>query len=227
MQFGMQPGMQPGIPPGVQPGIQPGLQPGMPLGVPPGLPGGQPGTPMGPQPGFQFGTPPGGPAAGQGPGPTGMVGLTPAPGGSMDKIVTAMNLIDVPPYFSEIRVNLYQGNVTITGKVIDDKGLREIRFRIFGASGNPVQEQTVTNQGRVWQGTTNPFPLSPGRYKVIAKAVDSGGNSSAERTEEFEITGQGQLVQTPSAMPPMTAEQAQAFSFDPPPSQVQPKAGPE
>ena len=110
-------------------------------------------------------------------------------------------------------MNRFQGNnVTITGKVIDDKGLREISFRIFDAAGNKVQEQTITNQGRVWQGTTNPFNLSPGRYKVIAQAVDTGGNSSKERTAEFEITGQGQVVQTPSAAPPMTPEQAQAFS---------------
>jgi hypothetical protein len=194
-------------------GPQPGSQPGSVPGMQPGFPGGQPGVPTGPQPGFQIGTPPGGAPGGQAPGPTGTLYLTPAPGGMVDKFRTVMSQIDVPPYISEIRVNRFQGNnITITGKVIDDKGLREINFRIFDAAGNKVQEQSITNLGRVWQGTTNPFNLSPGRFKVIAQAVDSGGNSSKERTAEFEITGQGQVLQTPSAAPPMTPEQAQAFS---------------
>jgi len=206
---------------GTQPGFQTGGMPGM----QPGLPGGQPGAPAAPQPGFQVGTPPGGATGGQAPGPTGMITLTPAPGGMVDKFGRVMSQIDVPPYFSEIRVNRFQSNnITITGKVVDDKGLKEISFRIFDAAGNKAQEQTITSQGRVWQGTTNPFNLPPGRYKVIAQAVDMGGNSSKERTAEFEITGQGQVLQTPSAAPPMTPEQAQAFSDPSSTSSSQPAA---
>lgn len=178
---------------------------------------------MGPQAGFQIGTPSGGAIGGQPSGPTGMINLTPSPGGTTDTILAVIGQMDVPPYFSEIQVNRFQGsnNITISGKVIDDKGLREISFRIFDAAGNKVQEQTITNQGRVWQGTTNPFTLSPGRYRVIAQAMDLGGNSSKERTADFEITGQGQVLQTPSPAPAMTPEQAQAFSAASSPSSPQ------
>jgi hypothetical protein len=146
-----------------------------------------------------------------------MVSLTPTQEGATGAILGAISQMDVPPYFSDLKVNLFQGsnNITISGKVIDDKGLREITFRIFDAAGSKVQEQTITNQGRVWQGTTNPFTLPAGRYRVIAQAVDLGGNSSKERTADFEITAQGQVMQAPSAAPPMTPEQAQAFSTSP------------
>ncbi len=187
------------------PGAQPGMDPNQP-GMKSGSPGGQAGAPMGPQPGVQIGTR-------QGLGPSGMIILAPATGTPADKFRAGINQIDIPPYFSEIRVNRFQGNnITISGKAIDDKGLREINFRIFNAAGEKVQEQSISNQGNIWQGTTNPFALSPGKYKVIAKAVDTGGNSSKERTAEFEITGQGQVVQPPSEAPPMTPEQAQAYS---------------
>ncbi len=203
---GIQPGMQPGMTGGM-PGMDPN-QPGMP-GMQPGM---QPGVPSG-QPGLQIGIPPGGGPGGQPPGSSGMIILAPAAGGPLDKFRAGISQIDVPPYFSEIRVNRFQGNnITISGKVIDDKGLREVSFRILDAAGNKVQEQTISNQGSVWQGTTDPFSLSPGKYKVIAKAVDSGGNSSKERTADFEITGQGQVVQTSSETPAMTPEQAQAYS---------------
>jgi hypothetical protein len=154
-----------------------------------------------------------------------MIILSPAAGGPLDKFRAGMSQIDVPPYFSEIRVNRFQGNnITISGKVIDDKGLREVSFRIFDAAGNKVREQTISTQGSVWQGTTDPFNLSPGKYKVIAKAVDSGGNSSKERTADFEITGQGQVVQTASEAPAMTPEQAQAYSGPSSASPSQPTA---
>jgi hypothetical protein len=226
--YGPQPGMdpnQPGMQPGY-PGTQPGQQMGMPMGsatgYPPGSqPGMQPGYPgaqPGQQAGYQFGTSPGGAMGGQSSGPTGMISLTPSQEGAAGTILGAISQMDVPPYFSDITVNLFQGsnNITISGKVIDDKGLREITFRIFDAAGNKVQEQMITNQGRVWQGTTNPFTLPAGRYRVIAQAVDLGGNSSKERTADFEITAQGQVVQAPSPAPPMTPEQAQAFSAPPP-----------
>jgi hypothetical protein len=214
VQVGVQTGpMPPPGTPGMQTGIDPNQPAAQPGGIQPGFPGGQPGAPAAPPPGFQVGTPPGGDPGGQAPGPTGMITLTPTPGGRLDQFGKVMSQIDVPPYFSEIRVNRFQSNnITITGKVVDDKGLKEINFRIFDAAGNKGQEQTITSQGRVWHGTTNPFTLPPGRYKVIAQAVDMGGNSSKERTAEFEITGQGQVLQTPSVAPPMTPEQTQAFS---------------
>ena len=231
-------GPQAGYPPGSQPGMQPGYpstQPGQPMGTPmgpstgyqtggqpgmqPGYPSTQPGQPMGPQAGFQIGTSPGGAMGGQSSGPTGMVSLIPSQEGTGGTILGAISQMDVPPYFSDIKVNLSQGsnNFTISGKVIDDKGLREIAFRIFDAAGNKVQEQMITNQGRIWQGTTNPFTLPAGRYRVIAQAVDLGGNSSKERTADFEITAQGQVMQAPSPAPAMTPEQSQAFSAPPPP----------
>ncbi len=231
-QPGMDPGSQPGQPMGtptgpsggyptgsqssMQPGY-PGAQYGQPMGTgyqsgsQPGYPGTQYGQPPGQQAGLQIGTSSGG---GQSSGPTGMISLTPSQEGTAGAIMGVISQVDVPPYFSDIKVNLFpdSNNITISGKVIDDKGLREIAFRIFDASGNKVQEQMITNQGRVWQGTTNPFTLPAGKYRVIAQAVDLGGNSSKERTADFEITAQGQVVQAPSPAPAMTPEQAQAFS---------------
>ncbi len=220
-QYGTSTGAATGYPTGTQPGYtdpQWGTSTGAATGYPTdSQTGGYPGTPygssMGPQSGIQFGTSSGGSTGGQ-TGTTAMINLTPSQEGTTGTILGVISQVDVPPYFSDIKVNLFQGsnNVTISGKVIDDKGLREIVFRIFDPSGNKVQEQTITNQGRVWQGTTNPFTLSAGKYKVIASAVDLGGNSSKERTADFEITGQGQVVQTPSSAPAMTPEQVQAFS---------------
>ncbi len=226
VQVGVQVGVQPGYP-GAQPGQpmgmpggygpQPGMDPNQP-GMQPGYPGTQPGQPTGPQAGFQIGTSPGGAMGGQSSGPTGMISLSPSQEGTAGTIMGVISQVDVPPYFSDIKVNLFQdsNNITISGKVIDDKGLREIAFRIFDASGNKVQEQMITNQGRIWQGTTNPFTLPAGRYRVIAQAVDLGGNSSKERIADFEITAQGQVMQAPSPAPAMTPEQAQAFSAPPP-----------
>ncbi len=210
---GYQTGMQQGYP-GAQYGQTMGATTGYQSGTPPGYPSTQYGQSPGPQAGFQIGTSSGGAMGGQSSGPTGMISLVPSQEGTAGTILGALTQIDVPPYFSDLTVNLFQGsnNFTVSGKVIDDKGLREINFRIFDAAGNKVQEQMITNQGRVWQGTTNPFTLPAGKYRVIAQAVDLGGNSSKERTADFEITAQGQLTQTPSSAPAMTPEQAQAFS---------------
>jgi hypothetical protein len=125
----------------------------------------------------------------------------------IDKVVSVMERHDTPPYLHELKVNRFEGNnVTISTKANDDKGLRQITFRILDAAGNQVQDQTLSNLGKIWQGTTKPFNLPPGKYKVIAQAVDTGGNTSEERTATFEVTSQpGQYVSPVSAAPTMPA----------------------
>jgi hypothetical protein len=188
-------------PPGM-PGAQPGMM-GAPMAPPPGMPGAQPGmmgAPMAPppgmdatQPGLQIGAQPGG-------------GVSVQSSGTMiDKVLSVMDRHDTPPSLSDLKVNPFEGNnVTFSTKANDDKGLQQITFRIFDAAGNQVQDQTLSNLGKIWQGTTKPFNLPPGKYKAIAQAVDTGGNTSPERSATFTVTGQpGQYVLPVAAAPTM------------------------
>lgn len=135
--------------------------------------------------------------------PTGQFNFMPpaSAGGVVDKVLAVIDRTDLSPNLHDITVNQVGSNVTFTSRANDDKGLREITFRIFDAGGNKVQEFSLTtNLGKAWQGTTNPVSLPPGKYSVIAKAVDTAGNSSKERTAAFEMAGQpGQFAQP---MPP-------------------------
>ena len=166
--------------------------------------------------------------------PTGQLSLIPPAGAGVmvDRVLAAVDHMDAPPYLHDITVNQVGSNVTFTSRANDDKGLREISFRIFDAGGNKIQEFSLTtNLGKSWQGTTNPVSLPPGKYSVIAKAVDTGGNSSKEQTAAFELAGQpGQFVQPmlPPAMtqpapgaPPWPAAQGQPGQ-DPSPSNILP-----
>ncbi len=186
-------GIQAGPP--VQVGVQTGVQVGVQVGTPPGPqpPGTLEGSPQ-PlvgidinQPGFQGG----GQSQAGGQYGQGASASPPPPGGTIGRVLSVMERHDTPPYLHNVQVNRFSGNnVSFSTKALDDKGLREITFRIFEATGNAVQDQTLNNLGKIWQGTSKPFQLPAGKYKVVVQAVDSSGNTSPERSATFEVTGQ-------------------------------------
>jgi predicted phage tail protein len=127
------------------------------------------------------------------------------PGGTIGEVLAVMERHDTPPYLQKLTINRYQGNnVSISTKAIDDKGLKEITFRIFDAAGTQVQDQTLSNLGKIWQGTSKTFQLSAGRYKAVGQAVDTAGNTSQEQSVTFEVTG-SQVVPSAPATPSTTS----------------------
>lgn len=147
----------------------------------------------------------------------------------IDKLVELKDKFDLAPSLGEIKVNvLGPNNVTFSSKANDDKQLREINFKVYDAQGNMVQPQQMTGLGRVWEGTTQVFRLSGGTYRVVAQAVDSGGNTSKEQSASFMLNG-GPVdqppqpdVQPPVVVPPPTQPPVDQPPVVPPP--VQPPA---
>mgnify|MGYP000847785038 CR=1 FL=1 len=144
------------------PGIQIGIQQGLVIG-------GQAGV----QPGVQ----PAQPQAGQ-------------PGDMIDKLLAVMDRHDTPPVLHDITVNrLGPDTVSFSSKAQDDKGLREVKFKILEATGAQAGEETLSNLGKIWQGTTKTFTLPAGNYRVVAQAFDTAGNTSPEKAANFQISG--------------------------------------
>ena len=114
------------------------------------------------------------------------------PVGVIDKVLDVMARHDTPPNIKHIKVNKY-GNegVSISSEAIDDKGLRNITIRILDQSGNIAGEEILADLGKIWKGTSKTFALQPGVYKAVAQAVDTGGNTSKERSEQFVIEAVG------------------------------------
>lgn len=164
--------------------------------------------------------------------------LTPTPkpqggaGAIIDKLVELKDKFDLAPSLGEIKVNvLGPNNVTFSMKANDDKQLREINIKVYDTQGNMVQTQQITGLGRVWEGTSQVFRLSGGTYRVVAQAVDSGGNTSKEQSGGFTLTGgvvdQSQLPVTtqpsgsqPSATTPTPAMPPVPQATDPAQQQV-------
>ena len=124
------------------------------------------------------------------------------PEGMIDKVLKVMERHDTPPVITDITVNRPNArNVSFASQGIDDKGLKKITFKIFNAEGIIVQEQELSDLGKIWKGTTQTFTLEYGTYKVVAQATDTAGNTSPEESKEFKITaGAGSL--TVSITPP-------------------------
>jgi hypothetical protein len=174
---------QPPIQMGVQTGVQVGVQVGPPPGNLPGQPSGTTGGSWGPQGGSNIPQQTGSQVGGQ-PGD----GASQTPGNITSTASTAMETSDAPPYLQNLKLNRLQGNtVSISIEAIDDKGLKEITFRIFDAAGNQVQNQTVSNLEKVWQGSSQAFQLSAGKYLAVVQAVDTAGNTSQEQSVTFDI----------------------------------------
>ncbi len=114
------------------------------------------------------------------------------PGDIVGEVIAAVERYDRAPTLEELRVNRLDANtISIATKAEDDKGLREINFSIFDTSGNKMDVQTLTNLGRIWQGTSKTFKLPPGSYSIVGQAVDTAGNTSQERRADLIIEGSG------------------------------------
>ena len=159
---------------------------GQPMGQPIGQPMGQPlGQPMG-QPMGTFGQPMGQPI-GQTKGATVEV---------LDKLIGVMDSYDMIPNLSNVIINrVGTDGISISTRATDDKALREVNFKIFDATGNLVQTDSVSTTGKFWEGTSKIFNLANGNYKAVIQAVDAAGNTSKEKTEFFSITGSSLTTQ--------------------------------
>lgn len=109
----------------------------------------------------------------------------------IDKLLKVAERFDTPPALDAIKVNvLGPENVTFTSKANDDKGIRDITFRIYDTVGNKAGEQILNNLGKKWEGSTQPIKLTNGgSYRVVAQAVDTAGNTSKEQVATFVVKG--------------------------------------
>jgi hypothetical protein len=138
-------------------------------------------------------------------------------GDMIDKLLVVMDRMDVAPSIGAVKVNIMgSDSVSFSTRATDDKGLREIKFRIFDSRGMLVGVQSLTNLGKVWEGTSQPFNLGGGTFRVIAQAIDSAGNTSKEQSANCTLTGEPKQLaqiqeqqgstQTPTTpQPPVTA----------------------
>ena len=116
--------------------------------------------------------------------------------GMIDKVLKVIERHDTPPVIDDIIVNRPgKKNVSFASQAIDDKGLKKITFKVFTSDGNLVQEQELNDLGKIWKGTTKTFSLDFGKYKIVAQATDTAGNTSPEKSKEFTISmGAGSLM---------------------------------
>ncbi len=116
--------------------------------------------------------------------------------GMIDKVLKVIERHDTPPVIDDITVNRPgKKNVSFASQGIDDKGLKKITFKVFTSDGNLVQEQELNDLGKIWKGTTKTFSLDFGKYKIVAQATDTAGNTSPEKSKEFTISmGAGSLM---------------------------------
>lgn len=131
----------------------------------------------------------------------------------IDKLLGVMERHDTPPFLDEIKVNrLSATRTSFSSKANDDKGLREIKFRILDPAGTVIKEQALSGMGRAWDGTTEVFDLAKGNYTVKAQAFDTAGNASQERSAAFVMTGEAVAAPGPLmvAMTPQAALDAGA-----------------
>lgn len=154
------------------------------------------------------------------------VGPAGAVGDIMGKLMEVYDRHDTPPSITAIKVNLVSGeNVSFSSKAIDDKGLREVRFKVLDGRGTVVGVQVLTNLGKVWEGTSQTFQLGGGNFRAIAQAIDTAGNTSKEETASFVLNSQAKelaAVQEPpitagtNQLTPGTTEQLQTQTMQQP-----------
>ncbi|PJC74716.1 MAG: hypothetical protein CO013_03845, partial [Syntrophobacterales bacterium CG_4_8_14_3_um_filter_58_8] len=121
----------------------------------------------------------------------------------IEQLRQVTSVLAAPPVILDVTVNNpSRGTVSFKTKATHSVGMREINFRILDAQGRQVDSQQISATGKLWEGTSKDFTLSPGSYSVIAQAVDAGGSTSRESKASFAIAGAATPVQPPS--PPVT-----------------------
>ena len=135
----------------------------------------------------------------------------------VDKLVGLYDRFDTPPSMEGIKVNILSpDNVSFSTRANDDKSLLEIRVKIFSNVGSMVGFQSISGLGKVWQGTSQPFNLGGGSFRVVMQAIDNAGNTSKEQSAAFQLTGQVKelaITQETSPIPP-TLQPAQKTTVD-------------
>uniref|UniRef100_C6DZB9 Uncharacterized protein n=1 Tax=Geobacter sp. (strain M21) TaxID=443144 RepID=C6DZB9_GEOSM len=134
------------------------------------------------------------------PQPVGNIGTA----GLIDTVVGLYDRIDSAPTLDAIQINkLSPENVSFATRANDDKALQEIRIKVYNDLGTLVGFQSLTGQGKNWQGTSQTFTLGGGSYRVIIQAVDNTGNTSTEQVAAFQLTGRQMELQTVQETPPV------------------------
>ena len=111
-------------------------------------------------------------------------------GSVVNRLIEVVDRFDLAPSIDKIKTNILSPDtVSFSSRANDDKGLSEVRFKIYDRKGALVGIQQVTGLGKVWQGSSQTFTLGGGTFRVIAQAFDSGGNTSKEEGATFELTG--------------------------------------
>jgi hypothetical protein len=129
----------------------------------------------------------------------------------IDQLRQVAQVLAAPPVILDVAVNNPGGGtVTFKTKATHSVGMREINFRIFDAQGRQVDSQQILATGKLWEGTSKDFTLSPGGYSVIAQAVDASGSTSRESKASFAIAGMATSVQPP--YPPVDPPVAQTVT---------------
>ncbi|HIJ95251.1 MAG TPA: hypothetical protein HPP94_05870 [Desulfuromonadales bacterium] len=136
-------------------------------------------------------------------------------GDMIDKLLVVMDRIDIAPSIGALKVNVMgPESVTFSTKATDDKGLREVKFRVFDSRGMLVGLQSLNGLGKVWEGTSQSFDLGGGTFRVIAQAVDSAGNTSKEQSASCVLKGAprelAQIQELQNSMPAATDQQPSA-----------------
>ena len=112
------------------------------------------------------------------------------PGDMVDKLLVVIDRFDLAPSMDVVKVNvLSSDNVSFSSKASDDKGLLEVRIRVYDGQGNLVGFQSISNLGKVWQGSSQTFTLGGGSFRVVEQAIDSVGNTSKEQQKAFTLSG--------------------------------------
>lgn len=120
----------------------------------------------------------------------------------IEQLREVATVLAAPPVILDVTVNNPgTGTVTFKTKATHTVGMREITFRVFDASGKQVDAQQISATGKLWEGTSKDFTLTPGSYSVIAQAVDSSGGTSRESKASFTIGG---TPTQPPVIPPVT-----------------------
>ncbi len=146
------------------------------------------------------------------------------PSDVVDMMLKVVDRFDTPPTLEPIIVNvLGPENVSFTSRANDDKGLKEIAFRVYDGVGNKVGEQILTNLGKKWEGSTQPIAITiGGSLRVVAQAIDTAGNTSKEVIALFVMKGQAggspTIQEQPVVIPPIPVQQPQVAA----PQQAQP-----
>lgn len=109
-----------------------------------------------------------------------------AGGDIMDRLLATQERHDIAPTMDALQPHVTGLNVTISSRANDDKGLREVVFKLYDSKGALLKTETLSGLGKIWSGSSPVFALpTAGAYRVTGQAFDTAGNSSKEQSATF------------------------------------------